>query len=150
MGNVIPLARAGAPSTIPEREVTVEGLRRVLDAGYVDHELDDDGEIYVTEFDFPFWIQIMSRHRLLKLTTFFPVDDQPEVDWTARVNVFNSRIEMAQFCYLDHGVCCSYWMTYDGGLNPRQSLRQMRRFTAAVVSAITMQRDDAQTCRPRG
>ena len=144
MGKVIPLGRADAPSTIPEREVTVEGLQRVLEAAYVDHELDEDGEIYVTDFDFPFWLQIMSRHRLIKLTTFYSVDDQREVDWTARVNEFNARIEMAQFCYLHDAVCCSFWMSYDGGLHPQQFLKQMRRFTAAVLSAITMGPGDTQ------
>ena len=85
--------------------------------------------------------EVMPEQKLLKLVTFFPVDDQPDVDWIARANELNCRIEVPQFCYARDAVWASYWMTYAGGLNLRQFIKMMRRFSSAVHTAITMPHD---------
>ena len=141
MGEVISFVPAVRAAIIPEHEVTIASLLAVLEAAYIDHDLDEDGAIYVRDgIDFPLWIRLMPEQKLL-LVTFFPVDDQPDVDWTARANELNCRIEVPQFCYARDAVWASYWMTYAGGLNLRQFIKMMRRFSSAVQTAITMPHD---------
>ena len=57
MSNIIPFLPGLAPPTIAEDEVTIPRLSSVLDAGFIDHQIDDDGHIYVTDgIEFPLWI----------------------------------------------------------------------------------------------
>ena len=142
MGKVIPFVPAVRPEIIPEHEVTMASLLAVLEAAYFDRELDEDGGIYVREgIDFPLWVHLLPEHNLLKLVTFFPADDQPDVDWIARVNELNCRIEVPQFCYAQDNVWASYWMTYAGGLHLRHFFKMMRRFSSSVQTAITLPYD---------
>ena len=100
MGEVISFVPAVRAAIIPEHEVTIASLLAVLEAAYFDHELDEDGGIYVRDgIDFPLWVHLSLEQKQLKLVTFFPVDDQRDVDWIARVNELNCRIEVPQFCY---------------------------------------------------
>ena len=142
MGRVIPFVPAVRPAIIPEEGVTIASLMAMLEAAYFDHELDGDGGIYLREgIDFPLWIHLMPEQKLLKLVTFFPVDDQPDVDWIARANELNCRIEVPQFCYARDNVWASYWMTYAGGLHLRHFVKMMRRFSSAVQTAISLPYD---------
>ena len=144
MSNVVRFVPEVTPGFLPEVEVTTPRLSAVLEAAYIDQQMDDDGDIYVTEgVDFPLWVHLMPDQKLVKLFTYYPVDDQ--VDWVARVNEINSRIELPQFCYARDAVWATYWMTYAGGLNMRQFIRMLRRFSSAVVQADLVQARTAST-----
>jgi hypothetical protein len=59
MSNVIPFLSGLSPSIIAEDEVTIPRLSSVLDAAFIDHEIDDDGHIYVSDgVGFPLWIEL--------------------------------------------------------------------------------------------
>ena len=47
MSNIIPFLPGLAPPTIAEDEVTIPRLSSVLDAAFIDHEIDEDGHIYL-------------------------------------------------------------------------------------------------------
>ena len=140
MSNVLRFLPEVVPGLLSEEEVTPSRLSAVLEAEYIDQQMDDDGDIYVTEgVDFPLWIHLMSDQKLVKLFTYYSVDEQSEVDWVARVNEINTRIEVPQFCYAQDAVWATYWMTYAGGLNIRQFMKMLRRFSSAVVQADLVQ-----------
>jgi hypothetical protein len=70
MSNVIPFLSGLSPSIIAEEEVTIPRLSSVLDAAFIDHEIDDDGHIYVSDgVEFPLWIVLLSQRELLNLFT---------------------------------------------------------------------------------
>ena len=140
MSNVVRFVPEVAPGFLPEDEVTPSRLSAVLEAAYIDQQMDDEGDIYVTDgVDFPLWVHLIPDEKLIKLFTYYPVDEQPEVDWVARVNEINSRVELPQFCYAQDAVWATYWMTFAGGLNIRQFVRMLRRFSSAVVQADLVQ-----------
>ncbi len=57
-----------SPCIIAEEEVTIPRLSSVLDAAFIDHEIDDDGDIYITDgVDFPLWIGLLSDQKLRTL-----------------------------------------------------------------------------------
>ena len=62
MSNIIPFLPGLTPPIIPEEEVTIARLSSVLDAAFIDHEIDDDGHIYVTDgIEFPLWIELLEQ-----------------------------------------------------------------------------------------
>ena len=75
MSNVIPFLPGLAPPTIAEEDVTISRLSSVLDAAFIDHEIDDDGHIYVTDgIEFPLWIEVLKNRKLVNLFTYWSVD----------------------------------------------------------------------------
>ena len=85
MSNIIPFLPGLSPSVIAEEEVTIPRLSSVLDAAFIDHEIDDDGDIYVTDgVDFPLWIGVLSDRKLAVLFTYCSLDDKPAATWLAR------------------------------------------------------------------
>jgi hypothetical protein len=71
MSNVIPCLSGLSPSIIAEEEVTIPRLSSVLDAAFIDHEIDDDGHIYVTDgVEFPMWIGLLGNRELLSFFTY--------------------------------------------------------------------------------
>ena len=96
MSNVIPFLSGLTPSIIAEDEVTIPRLSSVLDAAFIDHEIDEDSDIYVTDgVDFPLWIDLLSDRKLVNLFTYLPLDDQREANWLTRVNDMNSKDKAA-------------------------------------------------------
>ena len=63
MTNIIPFTPGLTPATIGEDEVTITRLSGLLEAAFIDHTIDDDGDIYVTDgWTFP----CGSRSRLIE------------------------------------------------------------------------------------
>ncbi len=149
MSNVIPFLSGLSPSIIPEEEVTVPRLSSVLDAAFIDHEIDDDGHMYVNDgVEFPLWIEVLDKRELLSFFTHWSVRDQPEADWLSRVNELNSSIMLPQFSYCRNSIWGAYWMTYAGGLNVRQFVKMLRNFSGAFVAGISAYREETAKAPP--
>ena len=139
MSNIIPFLPGLSPLVIAEEEVTIPRLSSVLDAAFIDHEIDDDGDIYVTDgVDFPLWIGVISDRMLVVLFTYCSVDAKPAATWLARVNDMNEKIAVPQFAYRRDAVWGSYWITYDGGLNVRQFIKMLRNFGGAFRAGLQL------------
>ncbi|MES0404312.1 MAG: hypothetical protein ABUJ93_12560 [Hyphomicrobium sp.] len=75
MTNIIPFTPGLTPATIAEDEVTITRLSGLLEAAFIDHRIEDDGDIYIWDgVDFPLWVQIETDRKLLKLFTYYSVD----------------------------------------------------------------------------
>ena len=115
----------------------------MLDAAFIDHEIDDDGHIYVSDgVEFPLWIEVLDKRELLSFFTYWSVGDQAEADWLSRVNELNSTIMLPQFSYCRNSIWGACWMTYAGGLNARQFVKMLRNFSGAFVAGISTYREE--------
>ena len=151
MSNIIPFLPGLTPPIIPEEEVTIARLSSVLDAAVIDHEIDDDGHIYVTDgIEFPLWIELLENRKLVNLFTYWSVDDERDANWVARVNDMNSKIMLPQFSYCRGSVWGGYWMTFEGGLNVRQFVKMLRFFSGAFAAGVAKHEEEsAKTPRPQ-
>ena len=146
MTNIIPFTPGLASDTIAEDEVTIARLSGLLEAAFIDHTIDDDGDIYVTDgVDFPLWVQIETDRKLLDLFTCYSVDDQQAADWVNRVNDMNCKIIVPQFCYRGDAVWANYWMTYDGGLSVRQFVKMLRAFSGAFQAGLLLHERESKS-----
>ena len=146
MTNIIPFIPDVTPATIAEDEVTITRLSGLLEAAFIDHTIDEDGDIYVTDgVDFPLWVQIDTDRKLLELCTCYSVDDQQAANWVNRVNDMNREIMVSQFCYRCDAVWGSYWMTYVGGLSVRQFVKMLRAFSGAFQAGVLMLESESKS-----
>ena len=146
MTNIISFTPGLTPATIAEDEVTIARLSGVLEAAFIDHRIEDDGDIYIWDgVDFPLWITIETDRKLLELFTCYSVDDQQAADWVNRVNDMNCKIMVPQFCYRCDAVWANYWMTYDGGLSVRQFVKMLRAFSGAFQAGVLMLESESKS-----
>jgi len=143
MSKIIPFAPGLSPNIIPEEEVTIERLSSVLEAAFIEYEVDDDGQIYVSDgIEFPLWIDVLGKRELLCFFTYWSVERQPEANWLARVNELNSTIMLPQFSYCRNSIGGAYWMPYSGGLSVRQFIKMLRSFSGAFLAGISTFREE--------
>ena len=136
MSNIIPFIHGLTPATIAEEEVTTTRLSALLDTAFIDHRIDEDGDVYVTDgVDFPLWISIETRRKLVVLFTYCSIDDR-ERNWLAEVNDLNGQIAVPQFAYRENAIWGSHWISYDGGLNVRQFVKMLRIFSGAFRTGL--------------
>ncbi len=146
MTNIIPFTPGLTPATIAEDEVTITRLSGLLEAAFIDHCIDDDGDIYITDgVDFPLWVQIETDRKLLDLFTCYSVDDQQAADWVNRVNDMNREITVSQFSYGRDAIWGHYWMTYDGGLSVRQFVKMLRAFSGAFQAGVLLLESESES-----
>ena len=139
MSNIIPFLPGMTPTTIFEEEVTPGRLSALLDMAFIDHKIDEDGDVYVTDgVDFPLWISIETRRKLVVLFTYCSVGDQPERNWLAEVNEMNGQIAVPQFAYRGNAIWGGHWISYDGGLNVRQFVKMLRLFGGAFRAGLQL------------
>jgi hypothetical protein len=73
-----------------------------------------------------------------KLIMFFtnikPKDeDADSEDWLARLNAINHTLPLAQFHWCTNAIWGQYSMSYADGLNTRQFIKMLRRFSSAFI-----------------
>ena len=145
MTNIIPFIPDVTPATIADDEVTITRLSGLLEAAFIDHTIDDDGDIYVTDgVDFPLWVQIDTDRKFLELLTWCSVDDQQATDWVNRVNDMNREKIVSQFSYGRDAIWGHYWMTYGGGLNVRQFVKMLRAFSSAFQAGLLLHESESK------
>jgi hypothetical protein len=68
VSNVVPFLSGLSPSIIPEEDVTISRLSAILEAAFIDHEVDESGDLCVTDgLEYPLWVTIDAARRLLHL-----------------------------------------------------------------------------------
>ena len=138
MSNVIPFIPGLTPATLAEDEVTIARLSSLLAAAVMDHELDEDGDLYISDgLDFPAWIHIDGDRKFLMLSTYCRVEE-PGAPWLSHVNDMNSKVKVVQFCYRGDAIWGSCWISFDGGLNVRQLIKMLRAFSGAFCAGLKL------------
>ncbi len=135
MSNVIPFNHDGAVSMVPEQNVTPTELVRLLCSLVIDSELVDD-QIFISDgLDTACAIKFYEEAKLIQFETQM-VWKQSTVPTLRKLNQAHVDLVMVRFYLLDREtMCADYFMTYDGGLNVPQFVRQLRRF-AKIATTI--------------
>lgn len=138
MTNITRLSQEPPSSAIDEAEVTAGKLASILSSAVIDNVIDENGNIYATEgLDFPIWVSIDTERKFLCLFTYlepaeladFPLDVVLPV-----VNALNQNHIVAQYHWDDGKIIAHFWMTFDSGLNPRQFVKMLRRFSGVFAN----------------
>lgn len=125
---------------IERSDITIEYLAAILDDAAIDFKIDDDQDLYVTSTEFNLWIKHDPEKQYILLTTYWGF--RPEVNELNALRFINrcnaNLMPVCQFilnddidgCYGSFGIDIRY------GLNHRQLLRDMRRFSQTFAMAV--------------
>lgn len=142
MINVARLPVAPPSSEIPEEDVSANRLASILVSAVIENEIDDDGDIYATDgLEFPVWISVDADRKFLSFMTYVSPDEHRSWaadDMLSAVNDLKATYTYVQFHWrkAKNRVCGNYFMTFDGGLDPRQFIKMLRHFSSAFCSAL--------------
>jgi len=141
MSNVVPFLSGLTPSIIPEAEVTISRLSAILEGAYIDFEIDESGDLFVTDgLEYPLWVTIVATGKLLYLLTCAEIDEDPEADWLSRINRMNETVTVTRFYRTDDAVWGDYFISFEGGLNIRQFVKMLRKFSAEFAGGLELRR----------
>jgi hypothetical protein len=105
--------------------------------------MDRDGDLYVTDgLDFPSWVRLPEDEKLIIFVTYQKIDDPDEEDWLARMNEVNHKTPLVQFHWCGNAIFGHYAMSYEGGLNGRQFIKMLRRFSSTFAHGALLACDN--------
>ena len=117
VSNVVPFLSGLKPPLLPEEEVTISRLSAILEAAFIDYEIDETGDLFVTDgLEYPLWVTIDSAGKFLHLFTYHEIDEEPEADWLSRINRMNETLIVTRFYRMDDAIWGDYSMSFEGGL----------------------------------
>lgn len=138
MANILRLSPDLPISHIPEQDVTIPRLSDLLTSAVIEHETDEEGDLYANEgLEFPCWVRLDTERKLIVFLTYAE-QQKTEAELREDVNLMNRQILSVQF-HADEGrVWGQYVMTYDGGLNGRQFIKMLRRLVGAFRAGVSI------------
>ncbi|MGD9667842.1 MAG: hypothetical protein AB7U75_02180 [Hyphomicrobiaceae bacterium] len=129
MSKVVPLMPDGQPSMLREEDVTIPRLKAVLDAAFLDCEINEYDHLMIWEgLPCSCGVFIDGDNKLITMFTIRELPDGTK-DADRIINELNKPALVVQFFHDTQDVWGNYWMTYDGGLSIRQFVKMLRRFT---------------------
>lgn len=137
MSNSIPFPKKPLPPLvlIEEEHVTLPRLKQVLDAAFVDSEIDAEGDLFVSQgLDFPTWVALEPDRKALNIYTCIGIRTS-DADAFGAVNELNRSLILAQFHVKDRALWANHWMSVDNGLQARQFVLTLRRFATIFMEA---------------
>jgi hypothetical protein len=139
MNEIVRLIPIPQSHIISEDEVSLARLQSVLETAVFDVKMDRDGDLYVTDgLEFPSWVRRLEDEKLLIFVTYQKFDDPDEEDWPARMNEINHRTPLVQFHWCGNAIFGHYAMSYEGGLNGRQFIKVLRRFSSTFAQGVLL------------
>lgn len=113
---------------------------------FIDTEFDEDeGGLRAEDtLDWPVWIAIDPYEKLLILKTCRVADIfanwREAASW---VNAANARMALVQFHIADARIWGYHWISYIDGLNIRQLIKTLRRFSTGFKEGVLIEPDYA-------
>ena len=115
--------------------MTLPRLKQVLDAAFVDSEIDAEGDLFVSQgLDFPTWVALEPDRKALNIYTCIGIRTS-DADAFGAVNELNRSLILAQFHVKDRALWANHWMSVDNGLQARQFVLTLRRFATIFMEA---------------
>ena len=75
MSNVVPFLSGLKPRLLPEEEVTISRLSAILESAFIDHEIDETGDLFVTDgLEYPLRVAIDAAGKFLHLFTYSEIE----------------------------------------------------------------------------
>ena len=142
MSNVVPFLSGLKPPLLPEEEVTISRLSAILEGAFIDYEIDETGDLFVTDgVEYPLWVTIDAAGKFLHLFTYREIEEEPEANWLARINRMNETLIVTRFYRMDDAIWGDYSMSFEGGLNVRQFIKTLRRFSGGFVAGLRLHKE---------
>ena len=137
---------------IEEKDVTPVTLSLELEAAVLEHKLEDDEGIYVTESGFfPCWIRILKNSGYVGFTTYIMFrNSSTRLERLELANRFNKRNYMttnyvdSDKLIIDHVLC------YRSGILKETFIRGLRQYSSAICNAISDIDPDYKVLMPLG
>lgn len=125
---------------IKPHELTIDRISSILENAAIDHNLEPDGQVYVTELRFNFWIDLNSeKSRLTFFTHWDFLGEISELEALRCANANNLNLIDLQFFIGDDLRClrsCQV-ISFRYGLNPIEFVRSARSFAEIFDAAIS-------------
>jgi hypothetical protein len=123
-------------SIIPEEDVSIETLDELFTRTFHQTEIDEDGDIYITDgLEFPIWVSVDDRQKLIRLLTFIRRDPESHRPFTeASANLLNTSVVLPTFFVTPSSpdrLWSHHFISYRDGLIDNQFIGLVRRFAGA-------------------
>lgn len=123
---------------IEEADVTIVNLAVELERAVIQHDLQEDQSIYITEDGlFPFWVRVYEGNGFIgfKTHTLFKrgVSERKKLEIC---NSFNQQIYMATACVSDDQLCIDYVLNYRDGVLRETFIRGCRQFARNIERGL--------------
>jgi hypothetical protein len=135
---------------IVEKDVTPITLSLELEAAVIEHKLEEDEGIYVTE-GFPFWVRVLKKSSYVGFTTYVMFrGTSTYLERLDLANRFNKRSYMTtnhvdgDKLIIDHVLC------YRSGILKETFIRGCRQYSSAICNAISEVDPDYEVLMPLG
>jgi hypothetical protein len=117
---------------IHENEVSIGVVKSILDDAFFTTEVDDDGDIKVTEMNSAFWIRLSSELKIIRLYCIFLFRDGSTEE--AKCTLFrNLNTSIFRFNDLGDGkLFADFNLFYGGGILPANIVGIVRLFSTVV------------------
>lgn len=138
MADPIPFPKSPLPplALIEEEHVCVTRLKQVLDAAFVDSEIEPEGDLYINDgLDFPIWVSIDPDRKLINPYTCIGIRIPGGDQEFKQVNELNKKLIVVKFHVHDGALWGNSWITYDNGISARQFVTFLRRFAKIFQQA---------------
>lgn len=126
---------------VPEGRLTIELIKHHLDQAAYKTEVDDDGDLKVTDDrGFIAFFRLDPERRIVTLFAIYPFKrSAPELAKLRLVNQLNDKVIFVRFSMPEPGTLwCDYQFTYENGLTPRYILQCYRLFARVAPAAVGM------------
>lgn len=119
---------------LEEKEVNLVALSLELEQAAIEHTVQDDKRIYVTESGmFPFWLRLYPDPHMLSFSTYLEFDAAlAETERHAFCNRLNSKSLLPAIHAHNDRLYADYAMSYRDGLIRSQFIRICRTFANGV------------------
>ena len=138
---------------IEEKDVTPVNLSLYLERAVIEHKLQDDHGIYVTEDGwFPFWIRVLEKRGFVGLTTYILFrNSSTHLQRLKLANKFNRRNWMGT-AYLgdDNKLKIDHSLSFRDGMLTETFVRACRQYSGAIRESIPAFDPDYEMLLPLG
>lgn len=123
------------------QNVTIEKVAEILESAAIDHEVTDDGQLYVTGHPFNFWLRVDEKRHLLVWWTYWEfTQDVDELEALRFCNFLCHNKIMVQFSKSTENdrLYGHFMLPIRDGLNPKLLLRISQKFSAIFHESVQM------------
>lgn len=137
---------------IEEKDITPVNLSLNLECAVIEHELQDDGGIYVTEDGwFPFWIRILAKKGFVGMTTYIHFrNSSTHLQRLALANQFNNKNWMGTAYVDDDRLRFDHSLSCRDGMLTENFIRSCRQYSRDIRESLTAFDPDYKVLLPLG
>lgn len=129
----------GSAILIGEDELSTERLSKVLEAGFMEHSVDDDGDIYVKDgIEFPMWVSLRNGGSIIRIFTYVKFKDE-DFDYAQALELverMNRDFYPNQIYLIEDCLYSAYSIFPIDGITEKAFIALVRRCSSSFASAV--------------